>query len=121
MLERLAIGAIARFPPELAEDLPALTVAAEQVTQGLLLSLRSYVWVERGQTEVVMYPASWWEAFKERWFPDWLRERFPVQYTRREIQTHVLHPDLARKIAVPEGQRVLWQCEWYAPPYGGKE
>lgn len=24
-------------------------------------------------------PADWWQAFKERWFPDWALERWPVR------------------------------------------
>lgn len=27
----------------------------------------------------VEYPADWWEAFKDRWFPSWLKRRYPVK------------------------------------------
>ena len=26
------------------------------------------------------FPRDWWEAFKERWFPEWARKRWPVVY-----------------------------------------
>ncbi len=26
------------------------------------------------------YPATRWDAFKYRWFPDWLKRRFPVRW-----------------------------------------
>lgn len=26
------------------------------------------------------YPRDWWQAFKERWFPVWLKVHFPVKY-----------------------------------------
>ncbi len=29
----------------------------------------------------VQYPTDWWQAFKKRWFPHWLKVRFPVNYT----------------------------------------
>lgn len=25
-------------------------------------------------------PENWWEAFKERWFPDWILRRWPLKY-----------------------------------------
>lgn len=28
------------------------------------------------------YPATWWDAFKDRWFPLWLKLRFPPRYKR---------------------------------------
>lgn len=31
------------------------------------------------------WPADWWQAFKERWFPKWLKDRFPVRYEVFEI------------------------------------
>lgn len=31
--------------------------------------------------KVTLYaPADWWEHFKERWFPDWAKQRWPVRY-----------------------------------------
>lgn len=30
------------------------------------------------------YPEDWWQAFKERWFPEWAKRRWPVQY--REVR-----------------------------------
>jgi hypothetical protein len=38
--------------------------------------------------ESFQYPADWWEAFKERWFPQRLLKRFPVQYERREVRAY---------------------------------
>lgn len=28
------------------------------------------------------FPEDWWEAFKDRWFPEWLLKRYPVKYKR---------------------------------------
>jgi len=28
------------------------------------------------------YPRDWWQHFKERWFPQILLNRFPIQYTK---------------------------------------
>jgi len=31
------------------------------------------------------FPETWWDHFKERWFPEWLKRRYPVKWT--EITT----------------------------------
>lgn len=31
------------------------------------------------------YPKTWWDAFKDRWFPSWLKERYPVEWTKVEV------------------------------------
>lgn len=44
----------------------------------------------------ISYPSDWKEAFKERWFPKWLLQKFPVKYTRYDAK--VLYP----LIQIPE-------------------
>jgi hypothetical protein len=38
------------------------------------------------------YPANWKEAFKDRWFPKWLKKKFPVKFTYLEVKA--LYPQL---------------------------
>jgi hypothetical protein len=50
----------------------------------------------------VSYPSTWWQAFKERYFPMWLRSKFPIAYkevtkTKRvfqkaQIKVHAVYP-----------------------------
>lgn len=35
------------------------------------------------------YPATWWDAFKERWFPGWARRKWPVNYRKIHIDEPV--------------------------------
>ena len=32
------------------------------------------------------WPADWWQAFRERWFPVWWLKRWPVRYERLDIE-----------------------------------
>lgn len=32
------------------------------------------------EEDLAKYPSTWWDAFKERWYPKWLLKRFPVEY-----------------------------------------
>jgi len=37
-------------------------------------------------TASVSYPADWWQAVKERWFPKWAISRWPVRYTTKTFE-----------------------------------
>jgi len=32
------------------------------------------------------WPTTWWQAFKERWFPKWAKCKWPVQYKRIDVE-----------------------------------
>ena len=40
----------------------------------------------------VSYPADWWQAFKDRWFPTWVKRRWPVKMVTKTIQARELYP-----------------------------
>lgn len=45
--------------------------------------------------EAARYPADWWQAVKERWFPQWLLSRYPVEYT--SVPRYAVCPHLDSK------------------------
>lgn len=48
----------------------------------LVMHVNDFLWGERAG--VIERPADWWEAFKERWFPQWALKRWPARMTRYE-------------------------------------
>ena len=59
----------------------------EASTGALVLQLSTYV---HGMTkERIVYqrswPVTWWDHFKERWFPGWALARWPAKYDRVHI------------------------------------
>jgi len=46
--------------------------------------------------EVISYPANWKEAFKERWYPVWAKDKWPVRYTTKTFDVRELVPSLNR-------------------------
>ena len=44
------------------------------------------------------YPATWWDAFKDRWFPNWLKDRYPVEY----IHISAVYPELLKRVSLPK-------------------
>ena len=61
----------------------------------------------------VRYPWDWWQAFKQRWFPQWLLKRYPVVEMVKVIDIRALYP----KITIPDHKPVInvWQHEYRFP------
>jgi len=55
---------------------------SDPIIQGLQLELKSYFLrsPHPAQKITIHAPADWWQHFKERWFPNWLEQKFPVRY-----------------------------------------
>jgi hypothetical protein len=58
----------------------------------LVYRLRSDIWTEEFEGEIVKYPSTWVQAFKEEWFPNWLLKKYPVKYTSRKSSFKILYP-----------------------------
>lgn len=61
----------------------------------LLVRLEKEILGERLGTHAVRYPADWWQAAKERWFPIWAIRRWPVWYTQHVYEARALYPRVA--------------------------
>ncbi len=48
----------------------------------------------RKAEQVVEYPATWWDAFKLRWFPRWAIKRWPAANARVVVKAQALFPEL---------------------------
>ena len=56
----------------------------------------------------VEWPATWWQHFKQRFFPAWLRAKFPVRMERREFTVKTLYPFLKTNLPLKVvGPRVM--------------
>src|SRR5690242_19260424 len=70
----------------------------------MTLLVHGYVWGESGETRTIRYPATWWDALKQRWFPRWLLARYPATYREHEISLKTLYPNF--KISMPHETHV---------------
>jgi len=61
-------------------EIPALTIAklAHQVFTRAIITWE----VARRRLYEYRWPATWQDAFKERWFPAWAKKRWPVRYKK---------------------------------------
>ena len=57
----------------------------------------------------IEYPDGWWQAFKARWFPLWLLQRFPIRKKifNLDIDVVALYPELSAKTSLPKECPVL--------------
>jgi hypothetical protein len=75
----------------------------DSITNDALLQIRGFVWGENlKEPKYIRYPKDWVEAFKERWFPKFLLNRYPVKYSVYEISTAVLYPNYQPSISNKE-------------------
>jgi len=57
----------------------------------------------------IKYPLNWWQAFRERWFPKFVLDRWPVKYHTWKID--FLYPEIDKRsgmhpeIAIYDSQR----------------
>ncbi len=112
-LEKLKIG----FEQILSEEIlePHAEVYRDHLSNQLRLQLRGYVWAEDVGTAKVKYPRDWWQHFKERWFPKWALDKWPVVYTHKSFNAKVIYPDY--KVAIPnqEYRHRIFVDEWATP------
>jgi len=59
--------------------------------ENVMISLSSYIiGLEDHEIKIhERWPADWWQAFRERWFPSWILARFPVKYVVIDIEQKI--------------------------------
>lgn len=45
----------------------------------IMYRITTQIWGEK-RNETLIIPATWWQMFKEQYFPKWLLKHFPVEY-----------------------------------------
>ena len=59
----------------------------------LALQMSGFVWGQELEAHIFSYPETWWDAFKDRWFPNWLERRFPARMVEKNVHFNVLYPN----------------------------
>ena len=59
--------------------------------------------------QYVKHPWNWIEAFKDRWFPRWLKRKYPVVYKKYDVLR--IFPNLLEKLPQPDQfEKEEWYC-----------
>jgi len=93
-----------------------ITRVVEDANGRLRFILERDVW-RAGPLEIkrFKYPSDWREAFKERWFPAWAKEKWPVKYKNVSVQIHGYYPEfrcesLGKHVIIPETAECISSC-----------
>ena len=65
---------------------------------------------------VARWPATWWQAFKERWYPLWLQKWFPVRWKESRMKSIALYPEMVIPNWKSQVQQVRDTCEYTENP-----
>ncbi len=79
-------------------------VLLEWIGASLAIQLRQEILgQQRGNIEI-RYPADWWQAVKQRFFPSWAKNRWPVQEIVQVVDVKALYP----KVTLPGHSPVMY-------------
>jgi len=90
-LRRFRVGAIKAISPYLIDA--QVELKWDAVFEQYAAEFRGYVWSEPVQHREIKYPLDWWQAFKARYFPDWAKVRWPVEYMVHTIDVEAIYPE----------------------------
>ena len=119
MLQRLRHELRRRCVGHLLEGLELdFKVWVDEFVNQVVFSIRASIFAEYGPERKIEYPATWVDALKARWMPEWVVKRWPklgANYKRYVLQAQVLYPDL--KVSLPhEGHSVIVAVREELPP-----
>ena len=98
-LENMMIGAMAKIQLDLVEEFaqPAnvnYTLMDDWFENALTVSVKQRIFGKQILHEEITYPTNWKEAFKDRWFPEWAKARWPVLHTTKTFDVREVVPTL---------------------------
>jgi len=108
-LERMKLAAITQISQELVDEYfaipPKVDISAHDdfMFDGVTMRIIQMVYGRTMEEVKAEYPADWWEAFKERWFPAWAKKRWSVRWVRVRLEAKELYP----KLSAPDYQPQL--------------
>lgn len=107
-LEKFKLVAVQHMPTELLEGQPidvAVSLYEQFAVDSIATRFVKAIWGREAQERVVRYPKDWWQGVKERWFPQWMKDRWPIEYTVEKLTARELYPQL--KFDPRVGERVI--------------
>jgi len=98
ILEKIKKASIVKFSKEIIDGLDLDLDSDFLVDMYAFRAIKEVLALKAGD-RIICYPENWREAIKERWYPQWLKKRFPIKYKKYDVL--VVFPDLLRKHPVP--------------------
>jgi len=75
-------------------------------------SVRGFLLGDKHPEKRVKYHKTWWDGFKDAYFPKWLKRRFPVKWVYETFSFSTLYPDFKPSLP-PETSEYFIHCSHY--------
>lgn len=95
----------------LSDSAFSLDLVAEETANQMRMQLTAAVLCNEVDCGSIKVPLNWKESFKERWFPEWAKKRWPVKYMEFEAMAWMLYPFIERVIPKEETFVKIAVCE----------
>lgn len=82
-------------------DRPEITI--ERNRDIVQMMVREMAHMPAQRLPEIRYPASWWDAVKERFFPAWAYKRWPARYVSLPERKHFIHVQKEAYLGDPVG------------------
>lgn len=69
----------------------------------MILRLRAGIYGETLKKVEISYPQDWWQHFKQRWFPKWAKDKWPVIMKTETVEATALYP----MVSLPDKKHVI--------------
>ena len=112
-LDKLKLAIFQSVSPHLIDACVEYQEHVYFMADEIRLKVTGYVWAETLESKEFKWPADWWEAFKEQWFPAWALRRWPVRYERHKLDVKAVYPNLRPN--VPRQEYVIHVLEDWGP------
>ena len=109
ILERLTFGLAHRLSSNIMDNME-VNCYLDRFADHIVFQIKNYFWGEKSPELIIEYPLNWWQAFKQRWFPQWALKRWPVILKVHHLNVLTIYPDL--KISLPKEQHIFKIMNW---------
>ncbi len=114
-LEKLRYkGSMVMFNEVAAEM--TVEIVADFITDSFIVNMGGYVWqnqIHRKVQTMTQY-CSWWDDFKETFFPEWLKRRMPVRTYDIDHTVEFIHT--CPHLPIKSRDELKMHMEWMMPP-----
>ena len=114
-LEKLKIRGRMVMSAEAADEM-TVEIVAEYMADSFVVNMSGFVWQNQihRQTQTMDMYSSWWDDFKDTFFPEWLKRRMPVRTYSIDHTVEFIHTCPHLPFKSRDDLRI--HMEWMMPP-----
>lgn len=97
-LEKFKLYALQYLPDELLcgeEPEVEISVLSKFHTDQVAARFIQATWGRDMQEKEIRHFSNWWEVVKDRWAPQWVKNRWPIKYTVERMTARELYPKMS--------------------------